>query len=54
MGLFADVDAKGHPTNVTILTCTPYIETVQTNAAFDLLSPPQIASSKPSFKASML
>ncbi|KAL8845078.1 MAG: hypothetical protein Q9176_000750 [Flavoplaca citrina] len=36
MGVFGDIDEEGIPKNLTILTCTPYLETVQARAIFDL------------------
>ena len=47
MGLFAKVDADGNPENVTILTCKPYVETIQTNAIFDVPSFDLIAPASP-------
>ncbi|KAL8782423.1 MAG: hypothetical protein Q9213_005387 [Squamulea squamosa] len=38
MGIFGDIDAKGNPNNLTMLTCMPYVETVQVKARFDLPS----------------
>ncbi|KAL8886405.1 MAG: hypothetical protein Q9192_006492 [Flavoplaca navasiana] len=38
MGVLGDIDEEGIPKNLTILTCTPYLETVQTRAIFDLPS----------------
>ncbi|KAF2116381.1 hypothetical protein BDV96DRAFT_51302 [Lophiotrema nucula] len=36
MALFGEIDGKGKPKNMTLLTCSPYIETVQANATFKL------------------
>lgn len=38
IGLFGKVDAKGNTENLTMLTCAPYVETVQANATFNLPS----------------
>ncbi|KAL8864971.1 MAG: hypothetical protein Q9198_009537 [Flavoplaca austrocitrina] len=38
MGVFGDIDDEGIPKNLTVLTFTPYLETVQTRAIFDLPS----------------
>ena len=38
MGAFGDIDEEGIPKNLTILTCTPYLETIQARALFDLPS----------------
>ncbi|KAL8692967.1 MAG: hypothetical protein Q9218_002116 [Villophora microphyllina] len=38
MGIFGNVDAKGNPNSLTILTCIPYVETIQAKAKFNLPS----------------
>lgn len=38
MGIFGDIDAIGNPRDLTILTCMPYMETLQARAVFNLPS----------------
>ncbi|KAI4256448.1 MAG: hypothetical protein L6R42_006215, partial [Xanthoria sp. 1 TBL-2021] len=38
MGIFGDIDAIGNPRDLTILTCMPYVETLQARAVFELPS----------------
>ncbi|KAL8650436.1 MAG: hypothetical protein Q9226_005141 [Calogaya cf. arnoldii] len=38
MDVFGDIDAEGNPKNLTVMTCMPYIETLQAEANFDFPS----------------